>query len=165
MNEEAQKKFRRKILYPPAFRLYLLMQLPSALFSGIRVRELTKERSVVTVPYKWLTKNPFRSVYFASQSMAAEMSTGVLAMMALQGLPSPVSMLVLDMKAEFVKKASSRISFTCEDGAAIFSAVAKAAADNEPVTVTARSTGTTADGTVISNFFITWTFKTKPKKA
>lgn len=158
-----QEKFRKLIVRKWAFRWFLWQKLPVALLSGLQVRELTEQKCVVSVPFKRLTQNPFRSVYFASQSMAAEMSTGVPAMMATRGKP-PVSMLVLKMEAEFVKKAVSRIWFTCENGPELEAAVNSTLATGEGVTVTCRSTGRMSDGTVVSNFYITWTFKRRTEK-
>ncbi len=72
--------FLRLLGSPIRFRLYLLTRIPSAFFSGLRVEKATAESCTVTVPFKWFTKNPFRSTYFACLSMAAEMSTVILAM-------------------------------------------------------------------------------------
>ena len=69
-------KFIQMIKHPVKFRMFLFWKLPAAFFSGVRIKEIDEERCVVTVPYKWLTQNPFRSTYFASLGMAAEMSTG-----------------------------------------------------------------------------------------
>ena len=65
---------------PLKYRLFLLRHLPAAYFSGLRIEKMDEQHCVVSVPYKWFTRNPFRSTYFACLSMAAEMSTGVLAL-------------------------------------------------------------------------------------
>ena len=62
--------FVRLIKHPLKFRLFLLMKLPAAFIAGVKVREMDEQRAVVSVPFKWLTQNPFRSTYFASLSMA-----------------------------------------------------------------------------------------------
>ena len=81
--------------HPFKFRLFLFSKLPAAFFSGVRVREIDENKCVVSVPFKWLTQNPFRSTYFASLSMAAEMSTGALALAQIYKRSPPVSMLVV----------------------------------------------------------------------
>ena len=58
-------KFFDLVNHPIKFRLFLLSKLPSAYFSGVRVRYVDEEKAVVSVPYKWFTTNPFRSTYFA----------------------------------------------------------------------------------------------------
>jgi len=35
---------------------------------------------VATVKHRWLNQNPFNSMYFAVQAMAAELTTGALVM-------------------------------------------------------------------------------------
>lgn len=162
--EQAQEKFRKKISNPFLFRLFLLQKLPLAFIAGVKVRRADKVVCTVSVPYKWLSQNPFRSIYFAALAMAAEMSTGILSMMAIQGASPALSMLVSNVEASFVKKADKRVYFTCTDGAKIFEAVQKAIQTGEGVTVKARSEGTMSDGTVVAEFFITWSFKTKSKK-
>jgi hypothetical protein len=44
---------------PFKFSMFLLSRLPSAFFSGVRVRDISHERCLVTIPFKWLTQNPF----------------------------------------------------------------------------------------------------------
>ncbi|MBC8045668.1 MAG: DUF4442 domain-containing protein [Fimbriimonadaceae bacterium] len=164
MREKAQDKFRKRITDSFLFKFFLLKKLPIALIAGVRLRSLDKEKCVVSVPFKWLTQNPFRSVYFATQAMAAEMSTGVLGLMAIQGCDPPLSMLVTNLEGEFLKKATSGIYFTCANGKEIFEAVEKAITTGEGVTVKAKSEGRIEDGTVVSNFYITWSFKQKTRK-
>jgi hypothetical protein len=55
-------------------------------------------------------------MYFAVQAMAAELTTGVLIMQAIQESGQSISMLVLNNKSNFSKKAKGLITFTCEDG-------------------------------------------------
>ena len=81
----AQTRFQKTILSRWKFRFFLIAKLPSAWISGLRVRKLERNECAVSVPFKWLTQNPFKSTYFACQAMAAEMSTGLISMMAIQG--------------------------------------------------------------------------------
>lgn len=153
------QSLRRQVLNPWLLKLFFFGSLPMALFAGLRVRSLDRHRCATTVPYGWRTKNPFRSTYFAAQSMAAELSTGALGMLAVRAAPQPVAMLIVNLEAQFEKKATSRVTFTCEDGEAIFQAVEDTSRDGEPRTVHATTVGTTADGTVVSRFVFTWSFK------
>jgi hypothetical protein len=155
--------FIKKMKHPVFFRMFLLTKLPAAYFSGVRVRDIDEKACRVTVPYKWLSKNPFRSTYFASLSMAAEMSTGALAMAHLYKSDPPVSMLVVKVESEYFKKATARTSFECKDGDAFRNAVSQAILSNEPVIVRARSVGTNKEGEKIAEFYITWSFKARKK--
>ncbi|HEY4111926.1 DUF4442 domain-containing protein [Puia sp.] len=153
--------FLRLIRSPLKVKLFLLTNLPSAFFSGLRIPEVDGDHCVVTVAYRWFTRNPFRSTYFACLSMAAEMSTGVLAMARVYKHTPSVSMLVVHSEAAYFKKATGLTRFVCNDGAAIKAAVDQAIATGDSATVKARSIGTNAAGDPIAEFFITWSFKVK----
>jgi hypothetical protein len=156
----AAQAFRRQVLRPARLRLFLLRKLPMAWLAGLRLRALTPEAATVTIRYKYLTQNPFRSIYFACLSMAAELASGIQAMMHVQS-GGPVSMLVVGLTAEFRKKAVGTIAFTCPDGLAIARAVAESRATGEGRTVLCTSTGLDEAGDVVAVFKITWSFRAK----
>lgn len=156
------KDFIKLMMHPFKFRMFLLTKLPAAFLAGVRVREVDEKRCVVTVPYKWLSQNPFQSTYFACLSMAAEMSTGSLAMAQVYKINPPVSMLVVKVESEYFKKATGRTSFVCEDGELFHKAVEETIATREARIVKARSIGKNKDGEVVAEFFVTWSFKAKP---
>ena len=157
------EKFLDLVRHPLKFRLFLLAKLPSAFFSGVRVRYADEEKCVVTVPYKWFSKNPFRSTYFACHCMAAEMSTGVLAMAQTYQQQPSVSMLVLRIEGSFTKKATGLTTFVCEDGSMVRQMVREALASGKPTTSTMRSVGTNKEGEIVAEFAVTWSFKAKTK--
>lgn len=152
-------KFIRLLQHPVKFGLFLLLKLPSAFFSGVRIREVDGDHCIVSVPYKWFSQNPFRSTYFACQAMAAEMSTGVLGLAHVAGIKPPVSMLVVNMEATFFKKAIGRTYFTCQDGALLAKTIEESIVSGEGKTCRAISTGRNEAGEVIAEFAITWSYK------
>jgi acyl-coenzyme A thioesterase PaaI-like protein len=160
LDTPAAAAFRRTISSPLKLRLFMLRSLPMAYLAGLRLREITPERAVITVPFKYLTQNPFRSIYFACLSMAAEMASGMLAMMHIQG-QSRVSMLVIGLEAEFTKKAVGLIAFTSTDGPRIAQTIADSRASGEGRTVVCTSTGVDEAGDVVATFRITWSFRAK----
>lgn len=153
--------FIKMMKHPVQFRMFLFFKLPAAYIAGVRVREVDAQHCVATVPYKWLSQNPFRSTYFACLSMAAEMSTGALAMAHLYKINPPVSMLVVKVESEYFKKATGRTSFVCEDGALFEKAIAETLATGEARTMRAKSVGTNKEGEKVAEFYITWSFKAK----
>jgi hypothetical protein len=159
----AAEKLRSRMINPWLLRGFMLAKLPLALVAGLRVRELDGDRCVVTVPYGWRTTNPFRSTYFAALSMAAEMSTGAPAMMAVQLASSPVALLIVNLEATFGKKATGLTAFTCEDGARAFAAVADTLRTGEPATARLETVGRSKDGTEVARFVFTWSFKKRSK--
>jgi len=145
------------------YRLFLLRNLPAAYFAGLKIEAVNRDHCRVSVPFKWFTKNPFRSTYFACLSMAAEMSTGVLAMASVYKRRPSVSMLIVGMEASFGKKATGKTCFTCPDGQQIREAVERAIATATPQTITVRSTGHNDTGDLVAEFTFTWSFKSKGK--
>jgi acyl-coenzyme A thioesterase PaaI-like protein len=143
------------------FGFFMLVQLPAAFFSGVRLRSINENEAVVSVPYKWFSQNPFRSTYFACQAMAAEMSTGVLALGHLYKRKPAVSMLVTGLKATFYKKATENTYFTCDAGLEMLRAIEQAIDTGTSQVVEVKSTGRNKEGQVISEFTIEWSFKRK----
>lgn len=153
--------FIRIARHPFKFRFFLLQKLPSAFFAGLRVIELDEQHSIVSVPYKWFTKNPFRSTYFACLSMAAEMSTGALAMAHLYKRKPGVSMLVVKMEAAFLKKATGVTAFTCADGLLISNAIEETLVGGTAQVVRCTAIGKNKEGESIAEFYFTWSFKAR----
>ena len=156
--------FINLLKHPVKFRMFLLSRLPNAFFAGLRVKNVDENSCEISVPYKWFTKNPFRSTYFACLSMAAEMSTGALCLVHLYERRPPVSMLVVKVESEYFKKAVGKTNFACEDGKQIKEAIEQAVQTGEAKTVRARSVGKNDDGAVVAEFFVTWSFKVRSKK-
>lgn len=146
---------------PLKFRLYLFTKLPAAFFAGIKIKTFTAEEATTVVPFKWLTQNPFRSTYFASLAMAAEMSTGLLALNNIYKKKPAVSMLVTKMEANYFKKAVGNTWFNCNQGLEIKKAVQQAIDNPDGSTVTIKSTGRNEMGEIVAVFIFTWSFRKK----
>ncbi len=150
---------RRRLLRPWNFRLYLWARLPLAACAGLSLRRLDEAACTVALPGGWRTQNPFRSMYFAAQAMAAEMSTGAPAMMLAEGASASVSMLVREVRGVFTRRIQDGADFTFEDLPGMRAAVERAVATGESESFVARSTGRAKDGAPASEFEITWSFK------
>jgi len=72
-------RFQKLITNPFQFAFFKIVKLPAAFVAGLRIGKFTAEESIILVKHGWLNQNPFQSMYFAVQSMAAEMSTGLFA--------------------------------------------------------------------------------------
>lgn len=158
------EQFRRQVSNPFWFRIFLLQKLPSAFLAGLRISSVTEESATVSASYGWITRNPFRSMYFAVQSMAAELSTGLLASGHVYKRKPAISMLVTGLEARFLKRVTGRVSFTCKDGKAIAAAINDSVGAGEGRTVTCISTGVDELGETVSEFRITWSFKPRTQK-
>ena len=153
--------FKQEITNPVKYRLFMLRKLPMGFISGLKIVELTEVKAAVAVRFKWVNQNPFRSIYFAVLSMAAELSTGILAFGQIYQRKPPVSMLVVKVEADFSKKAVGKIIFTCSDGNKIAEAVAETLATGEGVTIHCVSLGLNEMNEEVAKFVFTWSFKAK----
>ncbi len=160
---EKQIKLLKRVTNSTLFSFFLFAKLPMGWIAGIRVKSLSKESCVTSVPFKSLNKNPFKSIYFAVQSMAAELSTASPCLLAIEGLNPSVAFIIVDMKANFYKKAVDRVYFTCEDGNKAFDAVNKAINTRDAAEATFKTVGKMKDGTIVSEFEFTWSFKQRRK--
>ena len=140
---------------------FLFFKLPSAYLCGVRVKQIDENECVVTVKHRWINQNPFNSMYFAVQAMAAELSTGALVMLEIQKRGKKISMLVANNKSNFSKKATGRITFTCRDGALADKAIQEAIASGEGQTFWMKSIGTNEKGEQVSEMDFEWSVRTK----
>ncbi|MFC4720984.1 DUF4442 domain-containing protein [Geojedonia litorea] len=149
---------------PAKLNTFLLFKLPSAFFTGVRVKYIDKQQCVVTVKHRWINQNPFNSMFWAVQGMAAELTTGALVMSKIRATGHNISMLVANNKASFLKKATGRITFKCDQGDLVDKAIAKALETGEGQAIWMNAIGKNADDIEVSNFNFEWTIKVKSKQ-
>ena len=146
-----------------SFNTYTFFKLPSAWWTGVRLTKLDDTQAVVSVKHRWVNQNPFGSIFWAVQGMAAELSTAVFLMYTIRKSKQAVSMLVLNNQAVFKKKAKGLIKFHCTQGKKAVEAVQKAISNGKPITVKLKSVGTDPTGDIVSEFEFEWSLKKKSK--
>lgn len=146
---------------PSKFNTYLFFKLPSAYWCGVRVKDISAESCTVRVRHKWFNQNPFRSIYFAVQAMAAELSTGALVISKIASSGKKISMLVTASKATFTKKATGRITFSCTDGHKADDALRNAITTGDGQSFVMQSVGTDEAGDTVSVMEFEWSVKTR----
>ena len=155
------KQFSALISNPIFFRFFLFQKLPAAFFAGLRIAHFDPTTCTVKIKYSWFSKNPFKSIYFAVEAMAAEMCSGMLAFGQVYKRNPKISMLVVKMEVNFIKKATGTILFTCEDGAMIQAAINESIETGEGKTIVCMSKGKSSADETVAEFLITWSFKAK----
>ncbi|MEO4006651.1 MULTISPECIES: DUF4442 domain-containing protein [unclassified Flavobacterium] len=146
---------------PSKLNTFLFFKLPSAFWSGVRVRKISETSCEVTVKHRWFNQNPFNSMYFAVQAMAAELTTGALVMYQIQLSGKKISMLVANNKGNFSKKARGRITFVCNDGHLIEEAIKNTIATGEGQTFWMKSIGKDEKGDQVSEMEFEWSVRIK----
>lgn len=140
---------------------FLMFKLPSAFLCGVRVLTINEAKCEVSVRHKWINQNPFKSMYFAVQVMAAELATGAIVMYHIKDSGKNISMLVANNKGNFTKKATGRITFVCNDGNLIKEAILKTIATGEGQTFWMKSIGTNEKSEQVSEMDFEWSIKIK----
>jgi hypothetical protein len=162
MNQaKANISFQQKMLNPFFFKLFLFLKLPMAFLAGIKLKELSDNRAVFQMKYKYLNKNPFGSIYFACLSMAGELASGILAASIAYKSNPKLSMLVVGVKINFTKKAIGTILFECNQGKEILAAIQKSIITGEGQTIDVLTVAKNEQSDVVAEFLIQWSFKVK----
>ena len=101
---------------PNKINRWMLFKLPAAWISGVRLTLIDEKKCEVKVRFKWINQNPYRSMFWAVQAMAAELTTGMLLTKSIQDSNYDISMLLVSNKSSFYKKAVGKITFVCDEG-------------------------------------------------
>ena len=75
MSNSPSSKIRKFAVKSFFFRTYLILNLPMGFLSGMKIKKLEENQCEVTIPFKWINKNPFKSTFWAVLGMGAEMNT------------------------------------------------------------------------------------------
>jgi hypothetical protein len=146
---------------PKKVNSFMLFKLPLAYLGGVRVASIAETESIVNIKHRWINQNPYKSMFWAAQGMAAEMTTGVLVMSQIEKSNRNISMLVTHQEAKFTKKATGKIQFICKDGGLIKDAIQKSIDTGEGQAITLTSEGFNKDGVSVSKFQFEWSLKVK----
>lgn len=142
-----------------SFNRFLLVKLPSAFFTGVRMKSLTKDTAVIRVKHRWINQNPFQSLYYGVQAMAAELATGILVLREVTNSKRSISMLVTKQTAEFTKKGRGVVLFTCNQGERIKQAIDETIKTGEGQQIILESQGLNEKGEQVSFFSFEWSIR------
>ena len=146
---------------PSRINAFNFFKLPSVWWSGIRVTKIDNNSCQVKVVHRWINQNPFKSMFWAVQGMAAELTTGVLIMEAIHNSKRKVSMLVLNNRANFSKKARGKVLFECDEKQKLIKSMNTLIKTQESQTVWLTSKGIDQNGDIVSTFEFEWTLLLK----
>ena len=158
MNTE-QKKLLKRYNNRLLVKTISIFKLPMAFLAGLKIVHIDEKVCRISTRLTFLTKNPFRSTYFAVLSMAAELSTGLYALLFPTGIQPSVAVIITGLNARFLKKATGTTIFTCREGEKLRQAVVQARETGEPAATTVKSIGKNEAGETVAEFEFTWSFK------
>ncbi len=112
-------------LFPAAFRhtLHLryfgLTRIPLLFYVRPSVVEQSTERVVIRIPLNRRTRNHLGSMYFAALAIGADCAVGLLAVQLIAKQDKSISFIFKDFSAEFFRRATADVYFSCDQGDAI----------------------------------------------
>jgi hypothetical protein len=143
---------------PNQINKWMIFKLPAAWLTGVRISSISDTKCEVKVRFKWINQNPYRSMFWAVQGMAAELTTGMLLTKSIQESNTNISMLLIGNKSNFYKKAVGKIKFICDQGD-----VAKELINSTKKNIThkawLKAKGFDETGDVVSEFDFEWSCK------
>ena len=143
---------------PNQINKWMLFKLPAAWLTGVRVSLISETKCEVKVRFKWINQNPYRSMFWAVQGMAAELTTGMLLTKSIQESNTNISMLLVGNKSNFYKKAVGKIKFICDQGE-----TAKELINLTKINIThkawLKAKGFDETGDIVSEFDFEWSCK------
>jgi hypothetical protein len=162
MNTKNQEAYRKLVL-SPFFRAGMLKELPMGAIAGLKITELDELQCKVTVPYKYVNKNPFNTTYWAVLGMAAEMASGAMVQMYTHKITPSVSMFVTGCNGKFIKRAVGVTTFICNDGLLIAETIQKAIDTMQPQTIQSNVKGYDKNKVLLVDFTFEWSLKARSK--
>ncbi|MCO5258560.1 MAG: DUF4442 domain-containing protein [Crocinitomicaceae bacterium] len=162
-NETNAQAFQKRMLNPILFRLMLYKMLPLAALTGVKLNTLDRDSVQLSVKYKFLNKNPFKTTYWAVLGMCAEMASGLLLLMYTYKLNPSVSTYVLSSDAKFIKRALGKTTFVCKQGAEIEQIIIEAIESKEPKEISCQTLAYNEQNELIAEFNFVWGVKVRTK--
>ena len=135
-------------------RLWMLKNLPMAMLTGMIIAELNEEYCKVRLNDHWWLRNPFKSVYWAVISMAAELSTGALLYAYSSG--AKTQFILVEARAKFYKKLRGKSFYFCRAGQEILQQMNALQNTSEARMVILPAQALNESGEVVADFEFYW---------
>ena len=116
-----------------ALRWFGLAKVPLLYACKPRVVQLDDTTAAVCIPLTRRTRNHYHSMYFGALSVGADCVGGILALNHIRLSGKPVALLFKDFHADFLKRPTDDVVFTCRDGLKVKALVAEAVASGQRV--------------------------------
>lgn len=143
------------------FEKLIQLQIPIAWIAGVRFEKYENNALTTFVQFDFLNQNPFGSMFWAVEGMAAEFAGGMMLVSKIEQSKQNIASLVVKNECIFHKKALGKISFTCNEGAKIDEAIAATIATGEAQTIVLTSIATDEESDKVGTFIFTWSIKAR----
>ncbi|HSA60186.1 MAG TPA: DUF4442 domain-containing protein [bacterium] len=102
-----------------ALRAFGLLQVPLIYYVRPSVVRLSDDEAVVRIPLGYRTRNHLKSMYFGTLAVGADCAGGLLAFHLIKKAKAKISVVFKSFRADFHKRPTGEVHFTCRDGARI----------------------------------------------
>lgn len=126
-------------------RYFGLTRIPLLFYVRPTVIEKTPRRVVIKIPLNRRTRNHQHSMYFAALAMGADVAVGLLAVELIGRQKKNISFIFKDFKAEFYRRATADVYFSCDQGDAITALVQRAVTGQDRVEMPLEAVATVPD--------------------
>lgn len=123
------------LLKETALVRWIGLKIPSLLFVGPRVLEVSDEGCAVEIPLGWRSKNHLGSMYLGVLCAGADLASGFNAARLIYAKHKKVVLVFADLKVDFLKRADGDVVFRTTMGRAIADAVRRADETGERQTI------------------------------
>lgn len=100
-------------------RAFGLLKVPLINYVRPSVVRLNDDECVVKIPLGYRTRNHLKSMYFGTLAIGADCAGGLLAFHHVRKAKAAVSIVFKNFRADFHKRPTSAVHFSCKDGARI----------------------------------------------
>lgn len=142
--------------------VYTFFKIPLIAWLRPRVLTLDEKTCQIMIKLSRRAKNHVNSMYFAALCTGADLAPGLMAMNVIHEKKAKCNFVFKDFSADFLKRATSNVYFTCDSGPEIEKTVLAAKKSGERENVTVNVVATTPDVTgnePIATFTLTLSVK------
>lgn len=143
------------------FKQFISQQIPIAWIAGVRLAHYETHKAQTYVELDFFNQNPFQSMFWAVQGMAAEFAGGLMLLTKTQQTGQAIATLIVGIETVFTKKAIGKIVFTCDQGKLIEEKIQEAIETKMGVLLPLSSIGIDEAGDEVAKFLFTWSIKAK----
>lgn len=147
----------------PIFHPAVAIRMPLLALSRARLVELNLNEATSFLPFALTNRNPFGSMYFAAQLMAAELACGGLVLLHNENHEQNFSPIVKHIDVEFMRAGFGDITYHCSQGVKAARMLERALRTGDRVEEVFEIEGTTKADGVITRVAITWSARHKKK--
>lgn len=133
-------------------RLLGWFKIPMLAYVNPRLHLLDDEKSIVVIRLRRRTRNHLKSMYFGALAIGADVAAGIHVYYFYEKEGVKPSFAFRSMQAEFLRRATSSVMFSTNEGAIVEETVKRAIATGERQHAPIRVTATDENGEVVATF-------------